>query len=170
MLRWWICRPSPIHTYMDKDGVQVELLTGVCAGILRLSIKIGNQFSTDNLAMVSPIWIIPTEDPHIVISVQEWKIDPPRLACVCVRKAHFGQKVLRFLWTKKSPLEPETFAIWSPRRAEKYFFGVTCLSWIWCAAQFPHWKFASVEGLYKIPGINAMEPDPCVSDTLDAQK
>ena len=56
---------------MDRDGVQVELLIGVCAGILRLSIKMGNQFSTDHLAMVSPIWIIPTEDPHIVIPVQQ---------------------------------------------------------------------------------------------------
>ena len=50
---------------MDQDGVQVELFTGVCAGILRLSIRMGNHFLTDNLAMVSPIWIIPTEDPHI---------------------------------------------------------------------------------------------------------
>ena len=40
---------------MDQDGVQVELFTGVCAGILRLSIRMGNQFSTDNLAMVSSV-------------------------------------------------------------------------------------------------------------------
>ena len=37
---------------MDRDGVQVELLIGVCAGILRLSISIGNQFSTNVLLTV----------------------------------------------------------------------------------------------------------------------
>ena len=31
-------------------------------------------------------------------------------------------------------------------------------------------KIGSVEGLYKIPGINAMDPDTCVLDTLDALK
>ena len=43
---------------MDRDGVQVELLIGVCAGILRLSIKMGNQFSTDKLAMVTNHWLV----------------------------------------------------------------------------------------------------------------
>ena len=41
------------------------VLTAVCAGIFRLSISIiSNQFSTDYLATVGPILMIPTADPH----------------------------------------------------------------------------------------------------------
>ena len=50
-------------------------LTAVCAGILRLSISMGNQFSTDYLATVGPILMRPKADPHtILILIQHWKI------------------------------------------------------------------------------------------------
>ena len=46
-------------------------LTAVCAGILRLSISMGNQFSTDYLATVGPILMRPKADPHkILILIQ----------------------------------------------------------------------------------------------------
>ena len=61
-------------------------LTAVSAGILRLSISMGNQFSTDYLATVGPILMRPKADPHkILILIQYWKMNPLVNMCAMAR-------------------------------------------------------------------------------------
>ena len=44
----------------------------VCAGIFRLSVSIGNQFSTDYLATAGAILMIPIADPHEILNPIQW--------------------------------------------------------------------------------------------------
>ena len=47
---------------------------GVCAGIFKKEILMGNQVLTDNLATAGPIWLILTTDPYgFSILAQEWE-------------------------------------------------------------------------------------------------
>ena len=96
---YWLVKNSLVGIWMFQIKPNNLLTTAVCAGFVRLSIPMGNQFSTANLAMVGPILMIPTADPHdILIPIQHWKKSTPSTSVrACGQLLHYTHSFeLRF--------------------------------------------------------------------------
>ena len=130
--------------------IESTQFTAVNAGIYRLLVSMGNQFSTDYSAMVGPILIISTVHP--MKGLASYSVD------TCVQKTHCGlflPKYASFFRAFFPFLQTSGQNIQNPTNRLKIFFllGDTAC-WISCAAQFPHCNSEPVDGPLKMPQIN----------------